>query len=163
MQAREASESADEARAELALVRGESEAGIRDARAMARKEVECAQEEAARANAERDGTVAAARDARAAADAEIGRARQAEADARAEVDRIRADMARERDMLAAHCQTQLEGAHTLAGAERTRAERAEAQLEAERADRQQLTACLTEIRLASDGKPRAATRAKDAA
>lgn len=155
-----AAESVDEVRAELARVRGEIAAEVGDVRAMAMKEVECAQAEEARAKAERDGAVATARDVRAAADAETGRARQAEADARAEADRIRADMAREREMLVEHSKTQLEVARALADAERARAERAEAQLEAERADRQQLTACLAENWHAFGGEPQAAGRAK---
>jgi len=84
-----------------------------------------------------------ARDTRTAADAEISRARQAATDARAETQRARDDAARERDALRDSYNAQLDAQRALTGAERARAERAEAQLETERADRRQLTSHLT--------------------
>src|SRR5260370_673674 len=98
-----------------------------------------ARAEAARHARERDDAAGAA----SRADAETGRARQGEADARAETERARADAARERDTLREQHQAQLGAVTALTAAERARAERAEQQLDAERADRRHLTTALT--------------------
>ena len=58
-------------------------------------------------------------------------------------ERTRADACRERDALREYHKAQLTAARELTAAERARAERAEAQLEAERTDRRTLTSHLT--------------------
>lgn len=65
-----------------------------------------------------------------AASAEADRARRAEADARAELQRALDAAARERDALLDSCKAQVDALRAIAGAERARAERAEARLEA---------------------------------
>src|SRR6266536_5594325 len=142
-QAAEAAARAEAAAAVSALeqARQQAAARITAAQAEAAGQVTAAQADAARCARERDDAIGAAR----RADAETGRARQGEADARAETDRVRADAARERDTLREQHQAQLDAVTALTAAERTRAERAEAQLEAERADRRQLTTQLTAV------------------
>jgi len=111
----------------------------------------CAQAEAAAARAGADAAITAARaetgtcqqqarqaadDAAAArirAETEVTRARQAETDARAETERARADAARERDALHAAHDAQLHACRQLADLHRDRADRAEAALDAARA------------------------------
>ena len=105
-------------------------------------QADAAGQETGRLQAERDAAITAARSDTAAAAAETARARQAEADARAEASRVRDDAARERDALTASHAAQIQAQQTLTGAERDRAERAEAQLETERTDRRQLTSHL---------------------
>ena len=89
---------------------------------------------------------------------EISRARQAERDARAETIQARTDAARERDALGESCQAQLAAAHALTQAERARAERAEEQLETERADRRTLTSHLTSTTSDNGQQPRPGPR-----
>jgi len=67
------------------------------------------------------------------ASAEAARARQAETDARAEIERTRTDAARERDTLTAGYHAQLNAAGQIIAAQRARAERAEHQVDTERA------------------------------
>jgi hypothetical protein len=124
--------------AELGRLRRDAGQKIAAAAGTAREQVTTAQETAGRARQERDDALAAARGTRTAADAEISRARQAETDARAETQRARADAARERDALRDSYTAQHDAQRAL-----TDAERAEAQLETERADRRQLTSHIT--------------------
>jgi chromosome segregation ATPase len=141
------------AAAALEQARREAAGQIAATQAEAAGQVTAARAEAARCARERDDAIEAAR----RADAEISRARQAEADARAETGRVRADAARERDTLREQHQDQLEAVTALTSAERARAERAEAQLEAERADRRHLTSALAASPASGNGKlPRAA-------
>ena len=130
--AREAENRADEAARDcarqVAEVRADADGRVAQARALA--------EDAGR---ERDEALESLREARTAAEAEVGRARQAEADARAEIQRVRDDAGRERDALRGACEAQVVAQRALTDAERARAERAEAQLEAERVERRQLT------------------------
>jgi hypothetical protein len=107
------------------------------------QQVAAAQAEATGYQHERDDALTAARNARTATDTETTRARQAEADARDETQRVRDDAARERDTLRENHNAQLQAHRALIDAERSRAERAEAQLETERADRRQLTTHIT--------------------
>jgi chromosome segregation ATPase len=123
---------------ELEQLRRDSAAQITGIQAQADQQVTAARTDADRHARERDDAITAARDARHAADAEISRARQAETDARAETERVRADAARERDTLREHHQAELAAARALTDAERARAERAETQLDTERADRRTL-------------------------
>jgi hypothetical protein len=141
--AQRAADTARAAAAELEQLRRDTAAQITAMQARADEQVTAGRTDASRCARERDDALAAARDARHAADTEISRARQAEADARAETGRVRADAARERDALTASCQAQLAAAQALTDAERGRAERAETQLETERADRRTLTSHLT--------------------
>jgi hypothetical protein len=141
--AREAVTAARAAEAGLAALRREAREQITAAADRARQETGTAQQEAARCQHERDTALQAARDTAHHADTEISRARQAETDARDETSRVRDDAARERDTLAGHCQAQLAAAQALTAAESTRAQRAEQQLEIERADRRQLTGHIT--------------------
>jgi hypothetical protein len=125
-------------------------AELQQARRDASEQITAAQHDAARHARQRDDALAAAHHA----DAEISRARQAETDARAETDQVRADAARERDTLREQYQAQLAAASALTAAERARAERAETQLESERADRRHLTSQLTATPAAtSNGQP----------
>src|SRR6266705_2955768 len=138
--AREQAASLDPARVRAQVADAEA------ARRRAEAAVVTARAQAAEAREETDAlaeALAAAREARQAAGTEVSRARQAEADARAEAGRGRDDASRERENLREHHQAQLAAAHELTAAERARAERAEAQLEAERADRRTLTSHLT--------------------
>jgi chromosome segregation ATPase len=130
---------AEAAVAGLEQARREAASQIAAAQAGAAGQVSAVQAEAARCARERDDAIEAAR----RADAETVRARQAEADARAETEHVRADAARERDTLGNQHQAQLDAVAALTAAERTRAERAEQLLEAERADRRHLTSALT--------------------
>lgn len=123
----------------LEQARAEAAAQIADAQAEAAAQVTAARTETDRAIGERDDAAEAAR----RADAEATRARQAETGARAETERARADAGRERDTLREQHHAQLEAVAALTAAERTRAERAEQLLEAERADRRHLTTHLT--------------------
>ena len=123
----------------LEQARAEAAAQIADAQAEAAAQVTAARAETDRAIGERDDAAEAAR----RADAEATRARQAETGARAETERARADAGRERDTLREQHHAQLEAVAALTAAERTRAERAEQLLEAERADRRHLTTHLT--------------------
>ena len=141
--ARHAEETARAFAAELDHLRRDTAEKITAAAQAVREQVTAARADAVRAQRERDEALAAARDTRTAADTETSRARQAEKDARTETGRVRDDAARERGNLREHHQAQLEAAHELTAAERARAERAEAQLEAERADRRTLTSHLT--------------------
>ena len=141
--AREQANAARAAQTQLQQVRHDAREQIAAAQATAREQVTATRGDAARAARERDDALAAAHDAQHNADTEISRARQAEADARAETAHVRDDAARERDTLQAHHQAQLDAAHALTDAERARAERAEAQLDGERADRRHLTSKLT--------------------
>ena len=75
-----------------------------------------------------------------------------------ETTQARADAARERDALGESCQAQLAAAHALTHAERARAERAEAQLETERADRRTLTSHLTSTTSDNGQQPRPGPR-----
>jgi hypothetical protein len=137
---------ADDARAAAAALeqlRAGTAAQITAIQASAADQAAAARTGAETSARERDDALAAARDARQAAATETSRARPAEADARAETGRVRDDAARERESLREHHQAQLAAAHELTAAERARAERAEAQLEAERADRRTLTTHLT--------------------
>ena len=134
-----ARQAAASAVAELEQARHQAATRIAQAKAEAAGQVTAAQADAARCARERDDAAEATR----RADAEISRARQAETDARAETDRIRADAARERDTLREQHQAQLDAVAALTAAERGRAERAEHQLDAERADRRHLTSALT--------------------
>src|SRR6266851_1561777 len=109
----------------------------------AREDTRAAQAAAAAARQATEAAEAALEQARRDAAAQIAAAQaeaagqataaQAEADARAETDRVRADAARERGTLREQHQAQLDAVAALTEAERARAERAEAQLEAERA------------------------------
>src|SRR5216684_5940751 len=146
-------------RAEAAAVTAEAraaEAGaetqaLAEALDTAREDTRAAQAAAAAARQATEAAEAALEQARrdaaaqiAAAQAEAaGQATAARADARAETDRVRADAARERGTLREQHQAQLDAVAALTEAERARAERAEAQLEAERADRRHLTSALT--------------------
>jgi chemotaxis protein histidine kinase CheA len=125
----------------------EADAGRRDAReqitaarAQASEQITAARQDTARHASERDTALQAARDAAHHADTETSRARQAETDARAETARVRADAARERDTLRENHQARLTAASALTAAERARAERAERQLDTERAEHRHLTA-----------------------
>ncbi len=140
-QAAEAAARQDAASAMTGLEQARQQAAtqIAQAQAEAAAQVTAAQAEAARHARERDDAAEAA----SRADAETGRARQGEADARAETERARADAARERDTLREQHQAQLGAVTALTAAERARAERAEQQLDAERADRRHLTTALT--------------------
>src|SRR5271165_4061975 len=145
------------AEAEAARRRAEAAAVTADARA-AESEAET-QALAEALDAARSAATAAGTDARQAAAAahaaEAGLAQlrrettaqitaiQAEASARDETSRVRDDAARERDALSAHHRAQLAAASTLTAAEQARAQRAEQQLEIERADRRQLTGHIT--------------------
>jgi hypothetical protein len=141
--AQHATAQASDAAAALKQLRTSTTEQITAIGARAAEQVTTARDSAARSARDRDDALAAARQARQAADTETSRARQAETDARAETDRVRADSARERDTLREYHKAQLAAAHDLTAAERTRAERAEAQLEAERTDRRTLTSHLT--------------------
>jgi colicin import membrane protein len=145
---------AQAAAAALEQARRDAAAQITASQAEAAGQVSAAQAETARCLRERDDAAEAAR----RADAEITRARQAEADARAEAGRARADAARERDTLRDQHRAQLDAVAALTAAERARAERAEQQLDTERADRRNLTTALTATPSpAGNGKlPRAA-------
>lgn len=103
-----------------------------------RERVATAEAEVSKVRRELDQAQAEARAVRADADAEIARARQAEADAREEIQRIRDDAAREREALQAACDAQLRAQQALTAAERARAERAEDELQSERAERWQI-------------------------
>jgi hypothetical protein len=137
--ARDAGETAARLTAELDQLRRDTAVKITAAGQAAREQTAAARAHAARCERERDDAVAAARDAA----AETARARQAEAGTRAEAGRLRDDAARERDALSAGHAAQILARQALTDAERGRAERAEAQLETERADRRQLTSHLT--------------------
>jgi colicin import membrane protein len=141
--ARHAQETARALTAELDQVRREGAEQIAAAGENAREQAAAARADAGRFKRERDDALTAARDARAAAATEISRARQAETDARDETQRVRDDAARERDALRDSHAAQLEAQRALTSAERARAERAETQLETERADRRQLTTHIT--------------------
>jgi hypothetical protein len=141
--AQHAADTAQAAAGELEQLRRDSAAQLTAIQAQADQQVTAARAEAGQHARERDDAIAAARDARHAADAEIKRACQAETDARAETERARADAARERDTLRDHHQAELAAARALTDAERARAERAETQLDTERADRRTLTSHLT--------------------
>ncbi len=134
-----ARQEAEAAAAAAAQARRDAASQITAAQTGAAGQVSAAQTEAARASRERDEAIEAAR----RADAETVRARQAEADARTETEHVRADAARERDTLRDQHQAQLDAVAALTAAERARAERAEHQLDAERADRRHLTSALT--------------------
>jgi len=136
-------DNAQAAAAALEQLRRDTAAQITAIQARAADQAAAARADAERSARERADALAAARDARHAAGTETSRARQAEADARAETGRVRDDAARERENLREHHQAQLAAAHELTAAERARAERAEAQLETERADRRSLTSHLT--------------------
>ena len=138
-----AQNTADTARAAAAELRSDTAAQITAIAASADEQAAAARADADRCARERDDAITAAAQARHAAGTEISRARQAETDARNETTQTRADAARERDALRESCQAQLAAAHALTQAERERAERAEAQLETERADRRTLTSHLT--------------------
>lgn len=140
--ARQAAEQTQAAMAELVQVRAEIGEQLRAVQADAANDAARHREGAARILAERDSALAAVQDVRTAAEDEIGRAREEAINARKEADHIRADIERERDLLREHLQAQVEAARVLTEVERSRAERAEAQLDAERADRRQLTARL---------------------
>ncbi|HYB16807.1 MAG TPA: hypothetical protein VEF71_15220 [Streptosporangiaceae bacterium] len=137
--AQQATDAARATETELEQLRRDTREQITAAQAQASEQVTTARQDAARYARERDTALQAARDA----GTEISRARQAETDARAETGHIRTDAARERDTLREHYQAQLAAASALTAAERARAERAEQQLETERADRRQLTSQLT--------------------
>jgi len=141
--ARHAEETARRLAGELDQLRRDTAAEITAAEENASRQASAARDDAARFQHERDDALAAARDARTAAETETARARQAEADARDETRRVRDDAARERDALRESHNAQLEAQRALTDAERGRAERAEAQLETERADRRQLTSHIT--------------------
>ncbi|HTQ92441.1 MAG TPA: hypothetical protein VMK84_23410 [Streptosporangiaceae bacterium] len=141
--ARHHADDAQAAAAALEQLRADTAVQITAIQARAAEQAAAAHDDAERSARERDDALAAARDARHAAGTETSRARQAEKDARTETGRVRDDAARERGNLREHHQAQLEAAHELTAAERARAERAEAQLEAERADRRTLTSHLT--------------------
>jgi hypothetical protein len=126
--------------------------------ARAEELVTAARADAGRCARERDDAITAAAQTRHAADTEISRARQAEKDARDQTIQARADAARERDALGEHHQAQLAAAHALTQAERARAERAEAQLETERADRRTLTSHLTSATSDNGQQPRPGPR-----
>src|SRR6266851_5005905 len=136
------------AEAEAAAVTAEARAAEAGAETQALAEaLDTAREDTRAAQA----AAAAARQATEAAEAALEQARRdaaaqiaaAQAEARAETDRVRADAARERGTLREQHQAQLDAVAALTEAERARAERAEAQLEAERADRRHLTSALT--------------------
>src|SRR5271165_4469108 len=131
------------AEAGLAQLRRETTAQITAIQAEASEQVTAALQETARSARERDNALAAARETAHHAETEVSRARQAETDARDETSRVRDDAARERDALSAHHRAQLAAASTLTAAEQARAQRAEQQLEIERADRRQLTGHIT--------------------
>jgi hypothetical protein len=131
--ARQAADTARAAAGELDRLRTDTSAQITAISARAEEQVTAARADASRSARERDDAITAAAQARHAADTEISRARQAETDARDQTIQARADAARERDALSEHHQAQLAAAHALTQAERDRAERAEAQLETERA------------------------------
>ena len=141
--ARQAADAARAAAAELAQLRSDTSAQITAIQARAEEQAAAARATAGHCARERDDAITAAAQARHAADTEISRARQAETDARSETTQARADAARERDTLSEHHHAQLAAAHALTQAEQARAERAEAQLETERADRRTLTSHLT--------------------
>src|SRR6266567_3569089 len=141
--ARHQADAARAAAAALEQLRADTAAQVTAIQARAADQAAAARTGAETSARERDDALAAARDARQAAGTEVSRARQAEADARAEAGRGRDDASRERENLREHHQAQLAAAHELTAAERARAERAEAQLEAERADRRTLTSHLT--------------------
>ena len=152
--ARQASDTARAATAELEQLRRDSAAQATAIQARAREEITAARQEADRSARERDNATAAAREAARSAETEISRARQAEADARDETGRVRDDAAREREALHEHHQAQISAERTLTGAQRERAERAEAQLDTERADRRHLTSQLTPLpATAANGHP----------
>ena len=141
--AQDAADTARTAGAELAQLRSDTAAQITAITARADEQAAAARAHADRCARERDDAIAAAAQARHGADTEISRARQAETDARNETAAGRADAARERGALREHHQAQLAAAHALTQAERERAERAETQLDTERADRRTLTSHLT--------------------
>ncbi len=141
--AQDAADTARTAAAELTQLRTGTAAQISAITDRADKQSAAARAHADRCARERVVALAAAAPARHGADTEISRARQAETDARNETSAARTDAARERDALRDSCQAQLAAAHALTQAERERAERAEAQLETERADRRTLTSHIT--------------------
>ena len=134
---------AQDTAAALEQLHHDTAAQITAAQARASEQVTAARDAAEHSARERDNALQAAGQARHAAETEISRARQGETDARAETDRVRADAARERDVLREYHKAQLAAAHELTAAERARAERAEQLLETERADRRHLTTALT--------------------
>ena len=138
-------------------LRSDTSAQITAISARADQETAAARAGACRCARERDDAIAAAAQARHTAGTEISRA-QAETDARDLAAQLRADAARERDALAESCQAQLASAHALTQAERARAERAEAQLETERADRRTLTSHLTSTASDNGQQPRPGPR-----
>src|SRR6266702_4606305 len=144
--------------AAVAQLRSDTAAQITAISARADEQAAAARTDADRCARERDDTVTAASQARHAADTEISRARQAETDARDLAAQLRADAARERDALGEHHQAQLAAAHALTQAERARAERAEEQLETERADRRTLTSHLTSTTSDNGQQPRPGSR-----
>ncbi len=141
--ARQAAAEAHAAQDELARLRRDSATQITAIQAKASQEITAARQDATRHAREHDDALITARETTRSAGTEITRARQAEADARAETGRVRDDAARERDALQAHHQAQINAGRALTDAERARAERAEAQLDTERADRRHLTSQLT--------------------
>jgi hypothetical protein len=141
--ARQAGAAAQATQDELARLRRDTTIQITAIQAQASQDITAARQDADRCARERDDAAAAARETTRNAETEITRARQAEADARAETSRVRDDAARERDAFHAHHQAQLDTGRALTDAERARAERAEAQLDTERADRRHLTSQLT--------------------
>ncbi len=138
--AAQAATTARAAAAEAAAARRDAREQITATQAQASEQITAARQDAARHASERDTALQAARDAAHRADTETSRARQAETDARAETTHVRADAARERETLRENHQAQLTAASALTAAERARAERAEQQLDTERAERRHLTA-----------------------
>ena len=130
---------AQTAAAELEQARAGAAAQLSAAHAEAAEQASTAREQIARCTRERDDAIETAR----RAEAEAVRARQAEHSARNQTENLRADADRERGALREQHQAQLDAVIALITAERARAERAEAQLDAERADRRHLTSALT--------------------
>lgn len=158
--ARQATAAAQAAEDELARLRHDCATQIAAIQAQASQEIAAARQDATRCASKRDGTAAAARESTRSAQTEITRARQAETDARAETGRVRDDAARERDALEAHHQAQINAARALTDAERARAERAEAHLDTERADRRHLTSQLTPPALPGNGQTATSKRTR---
>ncbi len=156
--AQQAADAARATAAELAQLRTDTSAQITAIQARADQEAAAARAAAGRCARERDDAIAAAAQTRHTAGTEISRARQAETDARDQAAQLRADAARERDALGEHHQAQLAAAHALTQAERGRAERAEAQLETERADRRTLTSHLASTTSDNGQQPRPGPR-----
>lgn len=137
--AREAEGNAGKLAADLEEIQKGMTQRLTAAQAGLRADADTARAYAEQVCRERDEAFTQARETRSAADGEIARGRQGETDARAETQRVREDAAREREALRDSHVAQLEAQCALTDAERARAARAEAQLEAERADRRQLT------------------------